>query len=113
MKQLVPAASFEQLESILASRGTPVAVHFSTSLASACDSVRSRLEDFAEDLPENLRLLEVQVTLDNSTFLERHQLRFLPTLICFAEGQEVERLERLVPDFDLATLLRDVASYYE
>lgn len=87
-------------------------VHCGSPLASSCEFVRKELEDLAPVFEDQLRLVEVEVPLQDVEILRRYAIEEIPTLILFRGDQEVERLERILLPAELKEFLDDCLSFY-
>lgn len=87
-------------------------VHFASPLFSGCKYVGEQIRDLAESFDGLLEISEVKLELHQADLIREFGIELLPTLVVFRDGQEVERLEKIIPTEEFETCLRDIVSYY-
>ena len=70
----------------------PVLVEFRAAWCEACRAVTSMLDEIARQYVGRLKVAEIDVDRSGQAAF-RHRVSSIPTLILFANGQEVERLD--------------------
>ena len=82
----------------------PVLVDFRASWCAPCRAVADTLPDVARAYAGRLKVVSMDVDQSSQTTF-RHRVRGAPTLVLFANGQEVARWEGVVEKQDLLTAL--------
>lgn len=59
-----------------------------------------------------LGFAEVELPLQELSLIQQYEIEEIPTLILFREGEEVERLERVLLPEELEEFLEAAASFY-
>ena len=73
------------------SGGNRVLVDFFATWCGPCKFMAPVLEDIAEELPENQKIVKFDIDL-GPEIAEKHLITAVPTMIMFENGQEIGRL---------------------
>ena len=101
--QPVTDASF-QADVLQASATSPVMVDFWASWCGACKNVAPVLEQLAATYQGKMRIVKINVE-ENPATAATYELRGLPTLIIFKNGQPVDKLSGARPKSPLIELI--------
>ena len=82
----------------------PMLVDFWAAWCGPCRAVAPTLEELGEDYSERVAIMKLNVD-DNPEAAMRYQVRAIPTLILFQNGEEKERLVGAQPKKTIADLL--------
>lgn len=86
---------------------TPVLVDFYADWCAPCKALAPTLKQLKEQVGDRLKIVKIDVDRNN-TVAGRYQVRGVPTLILFREGQPVWRQSGVLP---LDAILRAVQPY--
>jgi thioredoxin 1 len=86
---------------------TPVVVDFWAEWCGPCKMIAPVLEEIAEEHPEKLRVVKLNVD-DNPETARRYEVMSIPTLLVFKDGKDVKRL---VGAKGKGQLLQDLAEF--
>lgn len=84
----VTDAQFE--ESVLKSN-TPVLVDFWAEWCGPCKALAPKLEELSDELGEKVRVMKLNIE-ENPQSPAQYQVRGIPTLILFKDGQQVDAI---------------------
>lgn len=83
----------------------PVLVDFSAEWCGPCKTLGPILKDAKAELGEAVKIVKIDVD-KNQVLAEKYQVRGVPTLILFKNGQQLWRQSGVVPKADLVQLIR-------
>jgi len=82
----------------------PVLVDICADWCLQCRVVDPVIDDLAEAYAKKFKIAKMNYN-DNKTTAEKYNIKWIPTLLIFVNGQEVERLEEVDPEDDLKAVL--------
>ncbi|HSO89149.1 MAG TPA: thioredoxin [Draconibacterium sp.] len=83
----------------------PVLVDFFADWCQPCKQMSPILKEVKSELKENVRIIKVNVD-KNPAIATRYQIRSIPTVIVFKNGEPIWKGIGLQPACDLKTILR-------
>lgn len=83
----------------------PVLVDFFADWCGPCKALAPVLEDAKSDLGDTVKIVKIDVD-KNQPLAEKYQVRGVPTLILFKNGQQLWRQSGVVQKSDLIKLVR-------
>lgn len=83
----------------------PVLVDFSAEWCGPCKTLGPILKDTKAELGDAVKIVKIDVDR-NQTLAEKFQVRGVPTLILFKNGEQLWRQSGVVPKNDLVQLIR-------
>jgi len=95
-------ASFEQ--EVLKS-DTPVLVDFWAEWCGPCKMIGPSLEDIAKEMNGKLKVVKVNID-ENPTTPSRYNVRSIPTLLLFKNGQVADQIVGAVPKAKLDAMVK-------
>ncbi len=105
----VSQATASDFEDVVLKAKTPVLVDFYADWCPPCQALAPILEDLAtinpKDWPQNTRIAKVDVDAE-AALKNKYNIRSMPTLVLFNQGQEVARWSGLA---DKPTLIKRLA----
>ena len=84
---------------------TPVLIDFSAEWCQPCKMMPPILKDVKKQLGDRIRILKVDVD-KNPAIAQKHQIRNVPTLMVFKNGQVVWRQAGVIPAQQLLQMLQ-------
>ena len=87
---LTPAVTESSFDQDVLNSSTPVVVDFWASWCAPCRAIAPMLESAASDYQGQLKIAKVDVT-PNPSLASKYNVRSIPCLIIFNNGQEVDR----------------------
>ena len=87
-------------EKVLKSR-VPVIVDFYSDSCIPCKQLSPLLGDIEDDYEERLKVFKVNVNFD-AELAEQYEVMASPTLVCFKDGKETDRIRGLVKKPELS-----------
>lgn len=94
---------------VLETTGEPVFVHFWAPWCKLCRSVEPTLEQFRDQFGYPLRLVSVNAD-ENLKLVSTYRIKTLPTLLCFADGTLIGRVEGFPGREELRRTLHDLGA---
>jgi thioredoxin 1 len=104
---VIVKVSDETFDETVVGSDTPVVVDFWAEWCGPCKMIAPVLEEIAEEHPEKLRVVKLNVD-DNPDTARRYEVMSIPTLLVFKDGENVKRL---VGAKGKGQLLQDLAEF--
>jgi thioredoxin 1 len=104
---VIVKVSDETFDETVVGSDTPVIVDFWAEWCGPCKMIAPVLEEIAEEHPEKLRVVKLNVD-DNPDTARRYEVMSIPTLLVFKDGENVKRL---VGAKGKGQLLQDLAEF--
>jgi len=98
--------NFSSFQDLLSSSDVPVLVDFYATWCGPCQMMAPILEQVAAQLKNKLKVVKI----DSDKYPElasQYQIHALPTLVLFAKGNPVERIEGVRSAEDIISLLQN------
>lgn len=83
----------------------PVLVDFFADWCGPCKTLAPILKDAKQELGEDVKIVKIDVD-KNQPLAEKYQVRGVPTLILFKQGQQVWRQSGVLQKSDLVQIVR-------
>ena len=96
---------FNSFQDLLSSSEVPVLVDFYATWCGPCQMMSPILEQVNSHLKEQLQVVKID-TDKYPQIANQHHIHGLPTLVLFKNGQQVDRIEGVVPAADLIQRLK-------
>ena len=104
MSNLVKTVSDDSFQADVVQSATPVLVDFWAPWCGACKNLAPVLEELAATYQGKMRFLKINVE-ENPATTATYEIRGLPTLIIFKNGQPADKLSGARPKSPLAELI--------
>ncbi|MFM2431084.1 MAG: hypothetical protein RLZZ511_2297 [Cyanobacteriota bacterium] len=98
---------FRNLDELLAGATNPVLVDFYAEWCGPCKMMAKVLEEVNDDLRGRIQIVKIN-TEKYPSLASRHDIKALPTMIVFNQGQPVQRIEGLMGADELVDRLRSI-----
>ena len=92
--------SVDSLDALLAQRDHPIVVDFWAPWCGPCKMMAPILDNFASDHEGQVTVAKVNVD-DAKPLAARYEIRSIPTLVIFQNGEEIDRLVSAVSQSEL------------
>lgn len=84
--------------------GTPVLVDFWAEWCGPCRGLAPKLEELAKEMDGKVRIVKINVD-DNPNTASKFQIRSIPTMLLFKNGQQVDQVMGNVAKENIASVI--------
>lgn len=104
MSEKITELDSSNFDSTLSSSSTPIVVDFWAPWCGPCKAVAPILNELAEELGDAVQICKVNID-NNSEVASKYEIRAIPTIIIFKDGQIVDTIVGLIEKEDLKAKL--------
>ena len=104
MSEKITELDSSNFDSTLSSSSTPIVVDFWAPWCGPCKAIAPILNELAEELGDAVKICKVNID-NNSEVASKYEIRAIPTILIFKEGQIVETIVGLIEKEDLKAKL--------
>ena len=104
MSEKITELDSSNFDSTLSSISTPIVVDFWAPWCGPCKAIAPILNELAEELGDAVKICKVNID-NNSEVASKYEIRAIPTILIFKEGQIVETIVGLIEKEDLKAKL--------
>ena len=105
MSEKVTELDSSNFDSTVSSGSTPVVIDFWAPWCGPCKAITPILNELAEELGDAVKICKVNID-SNSELASKHEIRAIPTILIFKDGQVVDTIVGLIEKNDLKAKLR-------
>ena len=104
MSEKVTELDSSNFDSTVSSGSTPVVIDFWAPWCGPCKAITPILNELAEELGDAVKICKVNID-SNSELASKHEIRAIPTILIFKDGQVVDTIVGLIEKNDLKAKL--------
>ena len=104
MSENITELDSSNFDSTVSNTALPVVVDFWAPWCGPCKAIAPILEELATELGDSVKICKVNVD-NNSEIAGKYEIRAIPTILVFKEGQVAENIVGLVSKDDLKAKL--------
>ena len=104
MSEKITELDSSNFDSTLSSSSTPIVVDFWAPWCGPCKAIAPILNELAEELGDAVRICKVNID-NNSEVASKYEIRAIPTILIFKDGQIVDTIVGLIEKEDLKAKL--------
>ncbi|MGB0460526.1 MAG: thioredoxin [Opitutales bacterium] len=104
MSENITELDSSNFDSTVSNTAVPVVVDFWAPWCGPCKAIAPILEELATELGDSVKICKVNVD-NNSEIAGKYEIRAIPTILVFKEGQVAENIVGLVSKDDLKAKL--------
>ena len=104
MSEKITELDSSNFDSILSSSSTPIVVDFWAPWCGPCKAIAPILNELAEELGDAVKICKVNID-NNSEVASKYEIRAIPTILIFKDGQIVDTIVGLIEKEDLKAKL--------
>lgn len=104
MSENITELDSSNFDSTVSNTALPVVVDFWAPWCGPCKAIAPILEELATELGDSVKICKVNVD-NNSEIAGKYEIRAIPTILVFKEGQVTENIVGLVSKDDLKAKL--------
>ena len=105
MSEKITELDSSNFDSTLSSSSTPIVVDFWAPWCGPCKAIAPILNELAEELGDAVKICKVNID-NNSEVASKYEIRAIPTILIFKDGQIVDTIVGLIEKEDLKAKLR-------
>ena len=105
MSENITELDSSNFDSTVSSGSTPVVIDFWAPWCGPCKAITPILNELAEELGDAVKICKVNID-SNSELASKHEIRAIPTILIFKDGQVVDTIVGLIEKNDLKAKLR-------
>ena len=105
MSENVTELDSSNFDSTVASGKAPVMIDFWAPWCGPCKAITPILDELAQELGDAVKICKVNID-DNSELASKYEIRAIPTILIFKDGQVVDTIVGLIEKNDLKAKLR-------
>lgn len=105
MSEKITELDSSNFDSTLSSSSTPIVVDFWAPWCGPCKAIAPILNELAEELGDAVKICKVNID-NNSEVASEYEIRAIPTILIFKDGQIVDTIVGLIEKEDLKAKLR-------
>ena len=104
MSENVTELDSSNFDSTVSSGSTPVVIDFWAPWCGPCKAITPILNELAEELGDTVKICKVNID-NNSELASKYEIRAIPTILIFKDGQVVDTIVGLIEKNDLKAKL--------
>ena len=104
MSEKITELDSSNFDSTLSSSSTPIVVDFWAPWCGPCKAIAPILNELAEELGGAVKICKVNID-NNSEVASKYEIRAIPTILIFKDGQIVDTIVGLIEKEDLKAKL--------
>jgi thioredoxin 1 len=104
MPEKITELDSSNFDSTLSSSSTPIVVDFWAPWCGPCKAIAPILNELAEELGDAVKICKVNID-NNSEVASKYEIRAIPTILIFKDGQIVDTIVGLIEKEDLKAKL--------
>ena len=104
MSEKITELDSSNFDSTLSSSSTPIVVDFWAEWCGPCKAIAPILNELAEELGDAVKICKVNID-NNSEVASKYEIRAIPTILIFKDGQIVDTIVGLIEKEDLKAKL--------
>ena len=104
MSEKITELDSSNFDSTLSSISTPIVVDFWAPWCGPCKAIAPILNELAEELGDAVKICKVNID-NNSEVASKYEIRAIPTILIFKDGQIVDTIVGLIEKEDLKAKL--------
>jgi thioredoxin 1 len=104
MSEKITELDSSNFDSTLSSSSTPIVVDFWAPWCGPCKAIAPILNELAEELGDAVKICKVNID-NNSEVASKYEIRAIPTILIFKDGQIVDTIVGLIEKEDLKAKL--------
>lgn len=89
---------------------TPVLVDFFADWCGPCKSLAPILKEVKEELGSNVKIIKIDVD-KNQSLASKYQVRGVPTMILFKDGEQVWRQSGVLPKSEIIKIVQEKSNH--
>ena len=105
MSENVTELDSSNFDSTVSNGTTPVVIDFWAPWCGPCKAITPILNELAEELGNEVKICKVNID-SNSELASKYEIRAIPTILIFKDGQVVDTIVGLIDKNNLKTKLR-------
>lgn len=108
MSEKITELNESTFQDVISSGSTPVVVDFWAPWCGPCKAIAPILEEIAEEQGDKVKICKVNVD-EQSAIASKYQIRAIPTLLIFQNGEMVEQVVGLSSKDDLVSKIDNLS----
>tara|TARA_B100001093_G_scaffold254401_1_gene243370 strand:- start:672 stop:989 length:318 start_codon:yes stop_codon:yes gene_type:complete len=104
MSEKITELDSSNFDSTLSSSSAPIVVDFWAPWCGPCKAIAPILNELAEELGDAVKICKVNID-NNSEVASKYEIRAIPTILIFKDGQIVDTIVGLIEKEDLKAKL--------